>query len=62
MYACLLTIYRYTQEESVGDINHGATQQTEDIHMTQTVQVIQVTLCGGDANLHRLLQTWTCQS
>ncbi len=61
MDACLLTIHRYIQEESVGDVDHGATQQTEDVHLIQTVQVVQVSLCGGDANLHGLLQARACQ-
>lgn len=62
IYAGLLTIDRYTQEKSIGNVDHGAAQQTEDIHMTQTVHVIQVSLCGRDANLRCLLQTRTRQS
>lgn len=62
IYARLLTAHRYVQEESVGDVDDGAAQQTEDVHMIQTVQVVQVSLRGGDANLHCLLQAWTCQS
>lgn len=62
MIARPLTIDRYVQEESVGDVDHGAAQQTEDVHMTQTVQVIQVSLGGGDTNLHCPRQTRTRQS
>ena len=48
----IFTIDRHTQEEPVGDVNHRATQQTEDIHMSQSIQVVQVSLCGRDANFH----------
>lgn len=62
-YSCILfTIKRYAQEESVRDVHHGAAHQTEDINESQAVQVVQVSLCGGDANIHRLLQIWACQS
>lgn len=62
-YSCILfTIERYVQEESVRDVQHGAAQQIEDINVSQAVQVVQVSLYGGDANIRRLLQIWACQS
>lgn len=54
-WLAIFTIERDTQEESVGDVNHSAAQQTEDVHMSQAFQVVQVGLCRGHANVHRLL-------
>lgn len=58
----LHTVNRNTQEEPVGDVNHCAAQKAKDVHVRQTAQVVQVSLCGGDANLHCLLQVWPSQS
>lgn len=56
-----LTVHRYTQEEPVGDVHHSAAQQTQDVHIVQAAQAVQVSLCGGATDLHSLLQTRTGQ-
>lgn len=61
MHECRLTIERYAQKESIGDVDHGAAEQVEDVHVAENVQLVQVVLGGGDADLHRLLQARTCQ-
>lgn len=47
-----LTVHRHPQEELVGDVDHGAAQQAEDVHAVQVLQVVQVRLRGGAAHLH----------
>lgn len=59
--AFLPTIGWYPQKESVGDVKHGAAKQTQDVHLIQTFQIIQVCLHGGVANPHCVLYPWACQ-
>lgn len=57
-----LTVHRHPQEEPVGDVDHGASQQAEDVHVLQALQAVQVRLRGGAAHLHRLLHARAGQS
>lgn len=57
-----LTVHRHSQEEPVGDVDHGAAQQAEDVHVLQALQAVQVRLRGGAAHLHRLLHARPGQS
>lgn len=57
-----LTVNGDIQEEPVGDVDHCATQQAQDVHLSQTLQAVQVRLRGGVANLHSVLHRWTRQS
>ncbi|KAG7224407.1 hypothetical protein INR49_004749 [Caranx melampygus] len=57
-----LTCAKYVQEESVGDVDHGAAQQTEDVHLTQTVQLVQVTSSRQTSRMRVLVATETAGS
>ena len=60
-----LTIEGDSQKESVGDVQHHAAQQVEHVHVAlgaaQLLQLLQMLVGGGHADLQSPLQPWTCQ-